>query len=393
MVPPIIVLWLVLRLGADFVKGVYGLSSADASAYLNTSLFGSLSGERLPEVTSKLALSWTLEELMGGEVGGGGPFVIVDNGAVQGRNSHDPAMRVGGPGSLIVSPDSAVLMERAGQLTRVVGPGVHPLRRFEKVRDVLNVRPLHHRTVRVNGMSREGIPVVWPVDVRYRIGDEGDGFHPATERQPYAFSEDAVLQASAARLMREPDASKHLDWGDLMAGAAEGILRGIMARYPLDRLLRRLYDAEALPRQEIESELESALLAFAASQGLILVQVDLQNIELEDPVAQQLVERWRADWTKLVTEELALGEAERAYQLQRIRSEAQGMLTAISEGLERWDGPPRSPAADIVSLRLIETLRHIVTQPHALGQMAYPPNLRQAWDRLRRLIASTTSGE
>jgi regulator of protease activity HflC (stomatin/prohibitin superfamily) len=389
IIPPIVVLWFVLRLGATFAKGVYGLSFFDANTYLGTSLFGPLRGERLPDVSTRLALSWTLEELLGGGGGGSGPFVVVDNGALRGVGSQDPVMSVGGPGSIVVGPDSAALLERAGQLTRMVGPGVYPLQRFEKVRDVINVRSLQSRTVEVRGMSREGIPVVWPLEIHYRVDDQGDGFHPATENQPYVFSEDAVLRASSARLMQEPDESKHPDWGDLMAGAAEGGLRNLLARYPLDRLIRPLYDGDTLPRQEIEAELEDALRANAANQGAKLLRVDLQNIELEDPIAQQWVERWQAEWKRLATEELARGEAERAYQMERIRAEAQGMLVAITEGLEQMDGVSHLTSADIVSLRLIETLRQIAEHPHAFLRIPFPEQLIETWEQLRKLIESS----
>jgi hypothetical protein len=253
----------------------------------------------------------------------------------------------------------------------------------------MSVRSLQSRTVKVKGMSREGIPVVWPLDIHYRVDDQGDGFHPATGNQPYVFSEDAVLRASSARLMLEPDESKHLDWGDLMAGAAEGALRDLLARYPLDRLIRPLYDGDTLPRQEIEAELEDALRASGANQGAKLLRVDLQNIELEDPVAQQWVERWQAEWKRLATEELARGEAERAYQLERIRAEAQGMLVAITEGLEQMDGVSRLTSADIVSLRLIETLRQIAEHPRAFLRIPFPEQLIATWEQLRQLIESS----
>jgi hypothetical protein len=386
MIPPIVLLWLVLRLGGAFTKGVYGLPAADASEYLRTSLFGKLRGQSLPDVSTQLALSWTIEELLGGELGAYGPFLLVENGDIRHKAAHDPLVRIGGPGSMVVAPDSAVLLERAGQLTQVAGPGVYPLRRFEKVRDIVNLRPLQHLTLEAKGMSREGIPVVWPVDVHYQIDDEGDGFHAATESQPYAFAEEAVLRASSNRFMLEPDASAHPDWGDLVAGAAEGILRSIMARHPLDRLIRPLPDSDALPRREIERGLETALAKTAARNGAKLLWVDLHSVKLVDPVAQQWVERWQADWKKLASDELARAEADRVYQLDRIKAEAQEMLREITLALEPADGRPRPFSADVISLRLIETLRQITAFPRAYLPVNYPDRLIEAWGQLRGLL-------
>jgi hypothetical protein len=246
VVPPVAMLYLVLWMGARFTQGVYGMSDADeAKRYLRASLFGPPTQRQTAIPTRKLARSAAKART---SQGGAGATVIVENGRVVKPGPNDPVMRIGGPGTLVVYSDSAVLLERAGRLTRVVGPGVTVLHRFEKVRDVVHLRPLsfanseNEKTIRVEGMSRDGIPVVWPITVRYQINDDGWGRHLPTEGRPYGFSEEAVLKACSDVWMRGAG-SDAMHWGDCIVSVdAKGILRDILATYPLDRLIQPLRD-------------------------------------------------------------------------------------------------------------------------------------------------------
>jgi hypothetical protein len=247
MIPPVAMLYLVLWMGARFAQGVYGMSDSDqAKRYLWASLFGASKPRQSPIRAGRLARGSAGARTPRAEAGS---TVIVEHGRVVKPGPNDPVRRIGGPGKLVVYADSAALLERAGRLTRVVGPGVTVLHRFEKVRDAVHLRPLtfgnseDHETIRVEGMSRDGIPVVWPVTVRYQINDEGWGRHLPTEGRPYDFSEEAVLKACTDVRMRGPTRSDHMHWGDcLVLGDAEGILRDILATYPLDRLIQPLHN-------------------------------------------------------------------------------------------------------------------------------------------------------
>jgi regulator of protease activity HflC (stomatin/prohibitin superfamily) len=289
-----------------------------------------------------------------------------------------------------------VLLERAGQLTRIVGPGISPLARFERIRDVINLRPQKyatfkdHATFRVSGMSREGIPVVWPVDVYYQINDQGINPHPASSAKPYAYSDEAVLKASTDRWLRGDEGHDHLEWGDrIVVSDAEGTLRSIMARLPLDRLIRPLDDGAISPRQQVQRELKAALEKGAARHGARILAVDLHDIELEDPVAQQWIETWQAEWKRLATEELAEAKAERVYQLERIKAEAQDMLLAIQDGLDRPGIEQRDLSSDIISMRLIETLQRVASHPRTMSFAGDPDTAIEAWQTLHDLIQSS----
>lgn len=462
MLPALFMAWLVLLFGVQFVKAVYGLSSTkQARDHLMTGIFGEFSGG--DSAVRGLPTTWVVNELAG-EIFMRGPFVIVRDGKVVAGGGNDPVARIGGPGLLVVYTDSAVLLERAGQLTRVVGPGVAPLRRFEKVRDVIDLRPRkyatykEHKTFNVGGMSREGIPIEWPVDVEYQINDQGWGFRPATDGTPYPFSEEAVLTAFTDHWLRGGDGDDHLDWGDrIVVGDAEGGLRSIMARYPLDRLIQPLYELGQLidnyleeselrtlcgdlntdydvlpgqgkaekarelvrflerrnqvpdlvdilerdhpgvpwelsfsPRRQIEEQLANSLRNGAVRHGAKILAVNLGNVRLKDQVTNQWIKTWQARWQKLAREELAVGEAERVFQVNRVKAVAQEMLLAIQEGLERPEAEPRSLSEDILTLRLVETLRNVAAHPRAFPSIADPQKAAAMWRVINTLVTPTT---
>uniref|UniRef100_UPI002ADD86D0 SPFH domain-containing protein n=1 Tax=Thermoflexus sp. TaxID=1969742 RepID=UPI002ADD86D0 len=66
--------------------------------------------------------------------------------------------RVGGPGALRVHESNLVLLERGGAFSRLIGPGRHLLRPFERPALVLDLRPQSRRR-RVNAWTRDGLPV------------------------------------------------------------------------------------------------------------------------------------------------------------------------------------------------------------------------------------------
>jgi len=145
MVPGLVAVVVVCWLAASFVQSLYGLRSRrEGWGFLTRSLFG-LSGLQ--------------------------PFLIIREGTIQGDEAH-VLRRVGGPGGLVIFNDSAVVLERAGRLTRVAGSGFAYLEPFEKVWDAIDLRPQRWNFA-VEAMTQEGIPVTCHADVSFKI-DDGD---------------------------------------------------------------------------------------------------------------------------------------------------------------------------------------------------------------------------
>ena len=72
--------------------------------------------------------------------------------------------RLGGPGVLVVRPGNAVVLERGGKITRIVGPGVHQLKRFEGLKSsdgkgIVDLRTQFAPETATNVLTRDGIPL------------------------------------------------------------------------------------------------------------------------------------------------------------------------------------------------------------------------------------------
>ena len=139
---------------------------------------------------------------------------------------------IGGPGFLSVGHDSAVVTSRLGELKRVIGPGFHELDTFEKVWDVIDLRP-QRRIINVSMMTRDGIPISCQASIRFRINDGGQKSSPDV---PFPFDKKAVIKA--ATIKRRKAGGVVQDWTQLIAfGALDGAIRDRLEQHNLDEFL------------------------------------------------------------------------------------------------------------------------------------------------------------
>jgi hypothetical protein len=252
------------------------------------------------------------------------PWLKVEAGKIDYKlsNADSFVVRVGGPGNVVVRKDSAVILERAGQLTHVEGPGFAKLEPFERVYDTFDLRPRRWQLA-VSGLSKEGIPVACDTDIEFQIRDNGQ--EPSSDK-PFPVDLDAVFAAAKAKWVREatrPEDSRVVDWkGRIVISTAEGTLRFILARYPLDRLIAPEIDGQEHPRQVIRRELEKALHAAAPSVGAKILKVELGEIKVQDEVTQQWIESWQANWDRWELEYRATSEAAQIEMVEAAKSEA-----------------------------------------------------------------------
>jgi len=301
------------------------------------------------------------------------PFIRVEGGKVDAKVSDDVLTRIGGPGSALVYNDSAVVLERGGRLTRVLRPGQFgfgSLQPFEKVYDVIDVRPMRWEYA-VNALSKEGIPVTVYADVKFQIDTGG---REPTDTTPYPALDEAILRASTCRWMRDPEGSEddqYFDWARrVVISETEGSLRGIIARYPLDALIGlddTPVSATDSPRKDIQEKLTEALQSSAASLGAQINEVQLGTIKVEDKVTGQWLEAWCNDWQGWAMTQEKKGEARREQLRERAKAQAQAeMIIAVAKAFQEPVSkdvhlPPR-----LLCMRLIEIL----------GRSAIEPNLR-----------------
>jgi len=335
MAPGVAALVVVDLLAARFVQALYKMGSlAEASSFMHSCVFG----------LSKF-----------------GPWLRITEGASGGKDQV--LNQAGGPGNLVIYNDSAVLLERSGQFTRIEKKGFARLQPFEKVYSIVDLRPKRW-VYPVKAMSREGIPVICEADVAYQV--DGGGLEP-TEEEPYPVPEDTAFRAAVCTWIREasrPAESRIMDWsGRVIISETEGSLRTIVSQYPLDRLIGLTLDS-ANPREEIRQELETQLRKNVPKLGAKILSVTLGDIKVDNEVTQQWIEAWKARWERWTAERAALGQAAQVEQVENAKTRAQVMMiTSITEAFQSLAGSEQNITSKLVLSRLFMVLSRAQADP------------------------------
>jgi regulator of protease activity HflC (stomatin/prohibitin superfamily) len=313
------------------------------------------------------------------------PYLVIKEGAIQGDENH-MLRRIGGPGGLIVYGDSAAVLEKGGKLTRVLKPGFHYAERFEKVWDVVDLRP-QRWNFEVKAMTREGIPVTCHADIGFKIDDGGQ---EPTDDVPYPATEEAILKAATAKWIREvsrTEPDRLMTWTKrVMIGQTEGVLRTILSRYPLDQMI------DPVCRRAIKQKLEEDLREAVRSMGTKITRAALGDVKVEDEVTQQWIEKWQTEGKRRIMELEAEGKAKRFDIETEARTQAQiQMIVNTARAFDRMSRQNKDIPSRFLILRFIETMRHTSTQ--LLGEFYTPQNMVETLDELKRMIEGRKEGD
>ena len=352
MVPSLVAVMVVYWLAASFVRSLYGLKS------------------------TKEGWNFLMYRLIGRPAFS--PFLLVKEGTVREDKEH-ALRRVGGPCGIIVYNDSAVVTEKNGKLERVLKPGFYQLAPFEKIWDVIDLRPRRWEFA-VNAMTKEGIPVTCNADISFEIDDGGK---KSTREEPYPMTEEAVFKAVTSKWIREADRTEPdrlLTWTKrVIIGDTEGTLRSILARYSLDQLI------DPAIRRKIQAELEESLRRSVPGVGAKIIRVALGDIQLKDEVTQQWIEKWQAEGKRRMMELKAKGQAARIAIEANARIKAQvEMIGNTAKAFASMAKHGEEIPSRLVILRFIEMIKR--TSAELLGKFYLPYDVMQTFEMLEKRI-------
>jgi hypothetical protein len=336
---------------------------------------------------------------------GFGPHLLIKEGEIA-AGENGPVGRVGGPASLVVYNDSAVVTEQGGCLKRVIGPGFTQLEPFEKVWETIDLRP-QRWVYEVFALTKEGIPVSCEADISFKVDDGAHDRHAREEATkpidtvPYPYTEGAVFKAATSKWMRESERDdSFMTWaGRVVIGFTEGTLRNILAEYRLDWLIAPPQPDQAHPREEICQRLREELRGKVSTVGAKLLGVEIGKIQvkardedvsqrLSDIISEQWLEAWQADWKAQALTRGAEGEAE-LLRMDTARIQAQAeMVIALTEGLQSTVLSQRAAEPYLLALRFVEALRWMSYDPDTRDFM--PPEAMRTLRRLQRLLEDGT---
>jgi len=350
------------------------------------------------------------------------PMLIVKQGhIVVGEGSlYD---RIGGRGFIVVDNDSAVVLERGGRLTRVVGgPYLGFLERFERIWEVVDLRR-QFWPLTVEAITKDGIPIACEAKVTFKIDDRfvdrGGNVQtrmpvktrrgPLTDAdieialkkggipKPLPYLDEAVFKAATSIWMRirQPDHAEQLRrWtGRVMIGATEGHLRSILADYRLDWLVQPPRPGQKNPREEICELLDERLreeFPVGNDVGARIIQVDLGQIDVAfDEISTQWIKAWQAGWEQRMMERRAEGEVEMA-RLQAVQVQAQAELAlALTDAIRPLVSNPQEYSSYLLAMQFVETLRWMAYDPWK--RVFLPPEALRMIDELEKIVERTDS--
>jgi regulator of protease activity HflC (stomatin/prohibitin superfamily) len=236
------------------------------------------------------------------------PWVVVENGEVVGSKKKGILDTMGGPGLLIVRPGNAVVLQRIGEISQIVGPGLHRVRRHEKIRQIVRLGPLWN-TQDVEGvLTRDGVPLTIRLGVGYRIEPKedtdrriGPPANPGVIEGDYLVYEDTIRKAV---LNVTP-----IGWEITAVAGCESLLRDIVGTYTLDELfgleaVERAASGEAIEAHEsqrvikrIEERIfDGFVLTAAGAFGTQIRTVDIQSILVPEQMERRILETGAATW-------------------------------------------------------------------------------------------------
>ncbi len=329
-----------------FVAIVYHLSNRDAFNYWTMSAFGPISPS-IPLIRDY-------------------PFLIVRNGQVEKKDRATTLYNLGGPGTVVVFSDSAVVLECNGLQTRIEGPCVKFMRPFELVREMVDLRP-HVRQVPAKVVTKDGILIEADVQASFQLMMDPD--HHPTDKSPYSPLKQELRKA--ALVQTNFNKERVMNWADRVNGNLDSALRSIVSDYAFDDLFDVSPDgAAADARRAILERLRAELTGAARNFGANLLDVRLSAFRipsdsLNKKVQEQRVDSWKAGREGQAQATLAGGEARAMEQHAQVEREArERMVREIVACLKRSELDPQA-TNDLVALRLVETLDKIRTSSEA----------------------------
>ena len=306
---PVSVVINVLLLGALYIQDIYELEEyKDARRFLLATLFSI-----------------------------GYPSITIEDGkAIEPDGQTNLLESVGGPGWLKVMPGNAVLLESLKQPTRVLGHGYYFIPRFEKINAIVDLRDQEDTRSDTDAATKDGMVVkVGNIRFRYRIdsGLEENRFTRRSSRNPYPFSEEAVLKFAYARSVGKTGVT---DWHRMVWLAIEGAITGYISQHNLDTIMAPR-ELGSDPRDAIKKQVDAeGVHARLRGIGARLLWVDIGYLEVEQPdVDRKRREYWEAKWSGNAAVIRAQGEAERIAIQEQGRAEGQAsLLTSIANSLK-----------------------------------------------------------
>jgi regulator of protease activity HflC (stomatin/prohibitin superfamily) len=319
------------------------------------------------------------------------PFVLINIASVDDGKfilENESVYWLGGPAILIVFDGTGVYIERGNQFSRTLGPGIVFLDRYERVRDIVDLRPQTMSSKEqgfprpIASRTKDGIKIEFNIEIKFHIlrpdsrspnknerGNKQPEMKSSIEREAhkildtpkpiYAGDLEAIKKAVERTSVRYRD-SKYSEakWRESVWGAVSGKLAGYVTQYYLDQLL--VFDNTIGENSSMDMLVENQVTAKAgqllsgdvreiirqeldlilqANLGVTLSDLRIINSNIPPEIDEQYRQFFRG--TDAQTS-IKRGEGNGAVERIRIREEKRArahkdLLTEIADGFKNID--------------------------------------------------------
>jgi hypothetical protein len=297
---PMITILLGLIVGGRFIQDVYNLNGFwVAFRYLLASIFGFLY-----------------------------PYLRIEKGEmVLFPDETNPLAIIGGPGFVAISPGNAVLFEYLRSTAAVRGAGTFFIDRFERIKQIIDLRDQHGTIESTQAMSRDGLLVtVRDIRFRYRLAG-GRKISRNTGRvlqEPFPFSSQAIRNMVYNRsMLRNGNVTP---WAVAVSFNFDGEITDFVRKSWLDQVTAPEEPQD--PRLDIRRALNMpGTRSRLRSVGAELLWFDIGHFEFDDPaIEEQRILAWGADFIGDSDVIRAFGDAKRKADMELARAETQAEL-------------------------------------------------------------------
>lgn len=259
------------------------------------------------------------------------PYVSVSNGKMNDPSKQglfaqymkpDLVSKFGGPGMLVVGEGNVVVLERGGQLSRILGQGTHVLKHGEWFREPIEDKGIHSlfgaggdpQTVK-NVLTKDGYPLDITIGGKGRLELKAD-----TDKRPESQVEGGeansrVINPDTPLAIYEDTVRKAAGgWRKKYPGGAVDKLRDVVATYTLDQILgdpgaKQKEESDKRVTKQIEDKVKE-LVGTNPSGGVVFNGINIRDIKIAEDAPKDVREAMLERWASLIQREVMLREAE-----------------------------------------------------------------------------------
>jgi regulator of protease activity HflC (stomatin/prohibitin superfamily) len=290
------------------------------------------------------------------------PWLIVEKGQVTESKPKGVLAELGGPGVIVIRPGNVVVLERHGAITQVAGPGLIRTKRFEQIREIVELKPKWTSATLENVLTADRIPLRVSLGVGFQLEPKSVVDSRAESHLPpdgLALSpliSDGVYEVYEASI-RKAVFNLAAKWEITTFAVGENLLRDIMATYDFDQIFELRnekldgggadpFHADKRTIKGIEVRLSEDHSRLAAGWGVHIRSVDIKTVEIPAEAQEQMIDWWRAKWRRLVAfqeteavrehvERRGLGEAAAIETIEHARGmEQDRLITSLCDSLQ-----------------------------------------------------------